>query len=113
MPPKEVRSKAATKKPAATTKMTLPASRPQMNFSIDSTDKFAVAYCCKGIEDYADMVIHVNGVVQVSECRVSIAEDGNVCLVAALHSVGVLYRGDPVGHHGEYLFPHQPFCHCL
>ncbi len=76
MPPKEVRSKAAAKKPTATTKMTLPAPRPLSNFSVNSTNKFAIAYYCKGTQDYADMAIHVNGIVQVSEYRVSVTQDG-------------------------------------
>jgi hypothetical protein len=53
MPPKEVRSAAAAKKPATTTSMTLPVLRPPSNFSVNSTDKFAIAYSCKGTQDYA------------------------------------------------------------
>ncbi len=49
--PKEVRPKAAVKKPTTTTEMTLPAPRPLSNFSIDSTNKFAIAYYCEGTQD--------------------------------------------------------------
>ncbi len=43
MPPKEVRSKAAAKKPTASTEMILPTPRLPSNFSFSSTDKFAVS----------------------------------------------------------------------
>ncbi len=66
MPPKEVRPKAAVKKPAAITETTLPAPRPPSNFSVDFTDKFGITYYYKGIQDFADVVIHVNGVLDVS-----------------------------------------------
>ncbi len=55
--------------------MTLPIPSPLSKFSIDSTDKFAIAYYREGTQDYADVVIHFNGMVQVSKYRVSIAQD--------------------------------------
>jgi hypothetical protein len=77
VPPKEVRpmAAAAAKKPTATTEMTLPVPRPPLNFSVDSTDKFADAYYCNSTQDFADMVIHINGVLDVSEYHMSIAQD--------------------------------------
>ena len=71
MPPK---LKAPPRKPGAKKKMKgqsdddvaampPPAPKPPVNFSIDSTDKFLVAYHCKGSQDLADVVFHVNGVL--------------------------------------------------
>ncbi len=75
MPPK-VKPLAATKKPAAITEMmTPPTVLPPLNFSIDSTDKFGIAYYCKGTQDFADVVIHVNGCLYESKYHVRIAQD--------------------------------------
>jgi hypothetical protein len=79
-PPKEVRSAATTKKPAAATPMTLPAPRPMSNFSVNTTNKFSIAYYCKGTQDYADVVIHVNGVIQEGKFLVSISQYGRSVL---------------------------------
>jgi hypothetical protein len=76
MPPKEVRPKATMKKPTATTETTLPTLRLPLNFSVDSTDKFGIAYYCGGTQDLADVVIHVNGVLDVSNYCMSSAQDG-------------------------------------
>jgi hypothetical protein len=38
--------------------MLLPAPKPPVNFSLNSTDKFPVLYYCEGSQDYADMVFH-------------------------------------------------------
>jgi hypothetical protein len=76
VPPK-VKPVAAAKKPATTTETTtLPAPRPPLNFSIDSTNKFGSAYYCKGTQDFADVVIHVNGCLYESDYRVNVALDG-------------------------------------
>ncbi len=75
MPPKEVRLAATAKKPATATAMTLPTPRPLANLSIDFTNKFAITNYCKGTQDYADMVIHVNRVIQESEYRVRDSHD--------------------------------------
>ncbi len=40
-----------------------PVLKPPVNFSVDSTDKFLVAYHCEGSQDLADVVFHVNGVL--------------------------------------------------
>ncbi len=67
MPPK-VKPVATTKKAVTTTETrTLPAPKPPLNFSVDSTDKFGVAYYCKGTQDFADVVIHVNGCLYESD----------------------------------------------
>ena len=55
-----------------------PAPKPPVNFSIDSTDKFLVAYHCKGSQDLADVAFHVNGVLHADiDYRVSVAADRN------------------------------------
>jgi hypothetical protein len=55
--------------------MTLPTPNPPSNFSIDSTDKFGITYYCKGTQDFADVVIHVNGCPHESDYRVSVTQD--------------------------------------
>ena len=50
-----------------------PATKPPENLSVDSTDKFLVSYHCKGKQDVADVVFHVNGVLHDTDYHVSIA----------------------------------------
>ncbi len=78
MPPKvKPMTVAATKKPITKAEtMTLPTPSPPSNFSVDSTDKYGIAYYCKGTQDFADVVIHVNGCLHESKYHVSIAQDG-------------------------------------
>ncbi len=47
-----------------------------MNFSVDLTDKFLVSYHCRGSQNLADVVFHINGVLcaDIDFC-VSIAMD--------------------------------------
>ncbi len=52
-----------------------PAPKLPVNFSVDSKDKFLVSYHCKGKQDVADVVFHVNGVLRDTDYRVSIAAD--------------------------------------
>ena len=52
-----------------------PTPKRPVSFSVDSTDKFLVSYHCKGKQDVADMVFHVNGVLRNTNYRVSIAAD--------------------------------------
>ena len=53
-----------------------PAPKLPVNFSVDSTDKFLVAYHCEGSQDLADMVFHLNGVLHADiDYRVSVAAD--------------------------------------
>jgi hypothetical protein len=52
-----------------------PAPKPPVNFSVDSTDKFLVSYHCKGMQDIADMVFHVNGVLRNTDYHVSVSAD--------------------------------------
>ncbi len=80
MPPKEVRFKATAKKPTAAPEMTLPAPRPPSNLSIVSTNKFAIAYYWEGTQNYADMVIHINGVIQESKYHLSVSQDSTLVL---------------------------------
>jgi hypothetical protein len=79
MPPKvKPVAAAATKKtiPNAET-ATLPTpSSPPSNFSVDSTDKYGIAYYCKGTQDFADVVIHVSGCLHERKYHMSIAQDG-------------------------------------
>jgi hypothetical protein len=82
MPPK---FKAPPRKPGAkkikgeiddVTAMPPPAPKLPVNFSVDSTDKFLVAYHCEGSQDLADVVFHVNGVLHADiDYRVSVAAD--------------------------------------
>jgi hypothetical protein len=55
--------------------MTLPTPRPLANFSINPTNKFAIGYYCKGTQDYTDVVINVNVVIQQSSYRVSVSQN--------------------------------------
>ncbi len=78
MPPKV---KPPTKEPTkrvsiAAAAMPLPAPKPPVNFSVDSTDKFLVSYYCESSQDYADVVFHINGVLRDKDYRVSVAMDG-------------------------------------
>ena len=58
------------------TEMPPPAPKLPVNFSVDSTDKFLVAYHCEGSQDLADVVFHVNGVLHADiDYRVSVAAD--------------------------------------
>jgi hypothetical protein len=52
-----------------------PAPKPPENLSVDSTDKFLVAYHTKGKHDVADVMFHVNGVLRDTDYRVSVAAD--------------------------------------
>jgi len=52
-----------------------PATKPPENLSVDSTDKFLVSYHCKGKQDVADVVFHVNGVLRDTDYPVSVAAD--------------------------------------
>jgi len=53
-----------------------PAPKPPVSFSVDSTDKFLVAYHCEGSQDLADVVFHVNGVLHADiNYRVNVAAD--------------------------------------
>ncbi len=70
-------TKTAAKKPATTTETTtLPAPNPPLNFSVDSSDRFGITYYCKGTQDFADVVIHVNRCQYESDYHASIAQDG-------------------------------------
>ena len=78
MPPK--------KKPAASTavatekttekKVTPPPAPKPSIFSISCTDVFGVSYFCEGNQDYAEVALHVNGVLRDIDYRVSVAPDG-------------------------------------
>ena len=53
-----------------------PAPKLPVNFSVDSTEKFLEAYHCEGLQDLADMVFHLNGVLHADiDYRVSVAAD--------------------------------------
>ena len=79
---------AAAKKKAPTAKKTtgdesnevavMPPLAPakNKNFSIDATDRFLVAYYSKGVNDYADVAIMVNGTIRKGSYNVQVAEDG-------------------------------------
>ena len=57
------------------------------NFSVDSTDKFLVAYHTTGKHDVADVMFHVNGVLRDTDYRVSVAADRqSVSWQRAIHS---------------------------
>ena len=65
-----------------------PAPKPPENFSVDSTDKFLVAYHTKGKHDVADVMFHVNGVLRDTDYRVSVAADRqSVSWQRAIHSI--------------------------
>ena len=65
-----------------------PAPKPPENFSVDSTDKFLVAYHTKGKHDVADVMFHVNGVLRDTDYRVSVAADRkSISWQRAIHSV--------------------------
>ena len=51
-----------------------------MNLSIDSNNKFLGSYYCEGMQDYADMVVHINGVLRGGDYHMSIATDGKSIL---------------------------------
>jgi hypothetical protein len=82
MPPKvkpvaPAATKTAAMKPAPKTETTtLPAPSPPSKFSVDSTDKYGIAYYCMGTQDFAVVVIHINGVLYKSDYRMSVAQDG-------------------------------------
>ena len=88
MPPKAKPNAAAAatavkKKPPAAKKddsdevATMPSRAPaKKNFSIDATDRFLVAYYGKGVNDYADVAIMVNGTIKKDSYEVQVAEDG-------------------------------------
>jgi len=43
-----------------------PAPRVVANFSVDSNNKFLlILYYCEGSQDYADVVVHMNGVLRL------------------------------------------------
>jgi hypothetical protein len=52
-----------------------PATQLRGNFSVDSTDKFLVSYHCKGKQDVAAVVCHINGVLRDTNYPVSIVTD--------------------------------------
>ena len=65
-----------------------PTPKPPENFSVDSTDKFLVAYHTKGKHDVADVMFHVNGVLCDTDYRVNVAADKkSVSWQRAIHSV--------------------------
>ena len=78
MPPK--------KKPAAPTaaagestvekKVTPPPAPKPSIFNISCTDVFGVSYFCEGSQDFAEVTLHVNGVLRDIDYHVSMAPDG-------------------------------------
>ncbi len=56
-----------------------PAPMPPVNISVDSTDKFLIAYHCEGSQDLlTDVVFQINGVFHAAiDYRVSVAADRN------------------------------------
>ena len=46
------------------------------NFLIGATDRFLIAYYAKGVNDYADIAIMVNGIIKKGSYDVQVAEDG-------------------------------------
>ncbi len=47
-----------------------------MNFSVNLTDKFLVSYHCRGSQNLADVVFHINGVLRADiDFCVSVATD--------------------------------------
>jgi hypothetical protein len=88
MPPKAkpdaaAAATAAKKKPPASEKddsnevATMPSrAPPKKNFSIDATNRFLVAYYGKGVNDYADVAIMVNGTIKKGLYEVQVAKDG-------------------------------------
>ena len=60
---------------AATPPPPAPKPKPPETFSVDSTDKFLVAYHTKGKHDVADVMFHINGVLCNIDYRVSVAAD--------------------------------------
>jgi len=76
-PPRKPAAKKPTKKESDddVTAIPPPAPKPPVNFSFDSTDKFLVSYHCKGKQDVADLVFHVNGLLHDSNYCVSVAAD--------------------------------------
>jgi hypothetical protein len=90
MPPK---LKAPPRKPAGAKKTkgdsaAAAESPAPPNFSVDSTDKFLVAYHTKGKHDVADVMFHVNGVLRDTDYRVSVAADRqSVSWQRAIHSI--------------------------
>ena len=76
-PPRKSTAKKPTKKESSddVTEMPPPAPKPPVNFSVNSTDKFLVSYHCKGKQDVADLVFHINGMLHDTDYRVSVAAD--------------------------------------
>lgn len=52
-----------------------PAPKPSI-FNISCTDVFGVSYFCEGSQDFAEVTLHVNGVLRDIDYRVSVAPDG-------------------------------------
>ena len=52
-----------------------PAPKPPENFSVNSTDKLLVSYHCKGKQDLADGVFHINGAIRDANYRVGVVAD--------------------------------------
>jgi hypothetical protein len=50
------------------------------NFSINATNRFLVAYYGKGVNDYADVAIMVNGTIKKGSYDVQVAKDGLLLL---------------------------------
>ena len=53
-----------------------PRAPAKKNFSIDVTNRFLVAYFGKGLNDYADVAIMVNGTIKKGSYNVQVAKDG-------------------------------------
>jgi len=52
-----------------------PATKPPVNYSVDSTEKHFVSYYVKGKSDVTDVVFLINGVVHDTIYRVTVAAD--------------------------------------
>ena len=50
-----------------------PHAPAKKNFSIDTTDRFLVAYFGKGLNDYADVAIMVNSTIKKGSYNVQVA----------------------------------------
>jgi hypothetical protein len=67
----------AAKKDGSNEVATMPPRAPaKKNFSIDATDRFLVAYYGKGVNDYADVAIMVNGTIKKGSYHMQVAKDG-------------------------------------
>ena len=78
MPPKK-KTAAPTAVAGASTvekKVTPPPAPKPSIFNISCTDVFGVSYFCEGSQDFAEVTLHVNGVLRDIDYRVSVAPDG-------------------------------------